>query len=91
MASAALRASQHGQTAHLAVPLLGSCASSGRAWRLRTAWHSQGEPRPRGTQPLPRVLELAASRAADFTAFDHLGIKKNQKRRTGNGLVRKYV
>tara|TARA_B100000795_G_scaffold88275_1_gene64169 strand:- start:1728 stop:1841 length:114 start_codon:yes stop_codon:yes gene_type:complete len=37
------------------------------------------------------VLELAASRVADFTAFDHLGIKKNQKRRTGNGLVRKYV
>eukprot|EP00964_Phaeocystis_antarctica_P089799 scaffold57351_cov50-Phaeocystis_antarctica.AAC.5 len=28
---------------------------------------------PLVAQPLPRVLELAASRAADFTAFDHSG------------------
>ena len=46
-------AEQHGQSAPpLAVPELGSCASSGRAWRL-TAWHSQGEARPLGSQPLP--------------------------------------
>ena len=53
-------------------PQLGSCASSGRAWRL-TARHSQGEARPLGPQPLPRVLELAASRAAESTGFDHPG------------------
>ena len=53
-------------------PQLGSCASSGRAWRL-TARHSQGEARPLGAQPLPRVLELAASRAAESTAFEHAG------------------
>ena len=57
----------------LAVPQLGSCASSGRAWRLWAARHSQEEAGPLGTQPLPRVLELAASKAADFTAFDHPG------------------
>eukprot|EP00964_Phaeocystis_antarctica_P065929 scaffold39831_cov58-Phaeocystis_antarctica.AAC.2 len=28
---------------------------------------------PLGSQPLPRVLELAASEAADFPAFDHAG------------------
>ena len=27
----------------VAVPDLGSCTSSGRAWRLWAAWHSQGE------------------------------------------------
>ena len=31
-------------------------------------------PRPLGAQPLPRVLEPAASKAADFTAFDHVGM-----------------
>ena len=40
---------------------------------LAGSTHSQGEPRPLGTQPLPRVLELAASKAASFTAFDHVG------------------
>ena len=33
----------------LAVPQLGSCASSARAWRLRAARHSQGEARPLGS------------------------------------------
>ena len=28
---------------------------------------------PLGSQPLPRMLELAASEAADFPAFDHAG------------------
>ena len=32
-----------------------------------------GEPASLGTQSLPRELELAASKIADSTAFDHLG------------------
>eukprot|EP00964_Phaeocystis_antarctica_P134174 scaffold98401_cov21-Phaeocystis_antarctica.AAC.1 len=64
---------QHGQSASLEVPQLGSCASSGRAWRLWAARHSQEEAEPLGAQPLPRVLERAASKAIDFTAFDHAG------------------
>ena len=55
----------------LAVPQLGSCASSGRAWRLWAARHSQEEAGPLGARPLPSVLEPAASEAAHFTAFDH--------------------
>ena len=58
----------------LAVPQLGSCASSGRAWRLRAARHSQAEAGPLGAQPLPPVLGLAASKAADFVASDHPGL-----------------
>ena len=50
----------HGQTAPFAVPQLGSCASSGRAWRLWAARHSQGEAGPLSAPPLPRLLELAA-------------------------------
>ena len=64
---------QHRQRARLAVPQLGSCGSSGRAWRLREARHAQKETDPLGAQPLPLVLERAASEAADFTAFDHSG------------------
>ena len=64
---------RHGQSDPSAVTQLGSCASSGRAWRLWAARHSQGEAGPLSAQPLPRVLELAASKAADLTAFDHLG------------------
>ena len=56
------------------MPQLGSCASSGRAWRLWAARHSQEEAGPLGAQPPPRVLELAASQAAHFTAFDHVGM-----------------
>ena len=56
------------------MPQLGSCASSGRAWRLRAARHSQEEADPLGAQPLPRVLEPAASKAADFSASDHPGV-----------------
>ena len=47
----------------LAVLQLGSCASSGRAWRLRAARHSQEEAGPLRAQPPPRVLEPAASKA----------------------------
>ena len=38
----ALAAPQQGQTPRLAVPKLGSCTSSGRAWRLWAARRSQG-------------------------------------------------
>ena len=48
----------------LAAPQLGSCASSGRAWRLSAARHSQEEAEPLGSKPLPRKLELAASKPA---------------------------
>ena len=65
---------QHGQSAPLAAPQLGSCASSERAWRLWAARLSQGEAQPLGAPPLPRVLESAASKAAHFTAFDHSGV-----------------
>ena len=65
--------SPHGQSAPLAAPPLGSCASSGRAWRLWAARHFQEEAESLGAQPLPQVLELAASKVADFTAFDHAG------------------
>jgi hypothetical protein len=64
---------QHGQSAVWAVPPLASCASSGRAWRLWAARYSQGEASPLGAQPLPRVLKLAASKAAHFPAFDYSG------------------
>ena len=64
---------QHGQSAPLAVPQLGSCAFSERAGRLLAALDSQKEAGPMGPQPPPRVLELAASKAADVTAFDHAG------------------
>ena len=53
----------------LAAPRLGFCASSGRAWRLWAARHSQGEANTLSAQPLPRVLELAASKAAHFPAL----------------------
>eukprot|EP00964_Phaeocystis_antarctica_P057097 scaffold33741_cov63-Phaeocystis_antarctica.AAC.8 len=66
-------AEQQGQSAPLAGPQLGSCASSGRTWRLWAAWCSQEEAGPLSAPPVPRVLELAASNAADSTAFDHSG------------------
>ena len=68
-----LAAAQHGQGAVLAVPELGSRASSGRAWRLWAARYSQKEADPLSTHPLPRLLEPAASKVADSTAFDHSG------------------
>ena len=53
-----------------AAPQLGSCASSGRTWRLQAARHSSQGGRgagPLGAPPLPRLLERAASKAADPT------------------------
>eukprot|EP00964_Phaeocystis_antarctica_P128440 scaffold92237_cov60-Phaeocystis_antarctica.AAC.2 len=63
----------------LAVPQLGSCAFSERAWQLWAALDSQKEAGPLGAQPLPRVLERAASKAADFTAFDHPGTPRTPR------------
>ena len=57
----------------LPLGVIGSCTSSGRAWGLWAARHSQEEADPLGAQPLPRLLERAASKAADSTAFDHPG------------------
>ena len=67
--------------ASLAVTKLGSCASSERAWRLWAARHFQEEAGPLDAQPLPRVLEPAASTAADFTAFDHVGVPQQVEER----------
>ena len=66
-------ARQHGQSGPLALPRLASCASSGHAWRLWAARHSQGEVSPLSAQPPPRMLEPAASTGADSTAVDHSG------------------
>ena len=65
---------QHGQSATLAVPQLGSCGSSGRAWRLRAARHSQGRGQATG-RPATRLggsSELPP-KFVDFTAFDQPG------------------
>ena len=61
-----LDAPRHGQSAVWAVPQLGAGASSGRVWRIWAAWHSQGEARPLGSQPLPRLIELAAFHSRRF-------------------------
>ena len=66
----------------MAARQLGSCASSGHAWLLWAARHSQEEACLLRVKPLPRVLELAASTAADFTAFDHRPegkVRKNEQ------------
>ena len=52
-----------------AVPQLGSCATSGLA--CGSARRSQEEAVPLDAQPVRQVLALAASEAADSTAFDH--------------------
>ena len=57
----------------LAAPELDSCTSSERAWRLCAARHSQGEAQPLGAPPRPQLLERAASKVADLTAFDQPG------------------
>ena len=62
---------QHAQSAPLAVPQCGSCASSVRAWRLWTARHSWEEVAPLSAPPLLLGLELATSKVADSTAFEH--------------------
>ena len=64
---------QQGQSDPLAVAQLGSCASSGHTWRPWVTRHSREEAGLPGAQPLPRVLELAASKAAHVSAFGHPG------------------
>ena len=51
------------------------CAECTTAWsECRSgSRHPRREAGPLGAQPLPRVLERAASKAADSTAFDHAG------------------
>ena len=66
-------ARQHGQSAPLAGPQLGPRASPGRARRLWAARRSQEDASPPGAQSLPPVLGLAAPKAADSTACDHVG------------------
>ena len=79
---------QHGQRAPLAVLQLGSYASSGRAWRLWAARHSQEAANPLRTQPLPRLLELAAaSNAADVIALDYAGVLKSLVFMVGDSAV----
>ena len=58
----------HGHIASAAVPRLASCASSARARRLWAARHSWSEAQPVGSQPRPQLLELAASKVANFTS-----------------------
>ena len=65
------RAAEGGRVSMVKVPP-GQCPSSAAApprgaWRLRAARHSQEEAGPLSVQPLPRVLEPAASKAAHFT------------------------
>ena len=55
----------------LAVLQLGPCASCRAA--LGSVYSQGGRPAQWAPSHLPRVLELAASKAADFTAFDHVG------------------
>ena len=51
--------------------------------------HSQGEPRPLGAQPLPRVLERAASKVAHLSAplASHLSAPGHPPQRA-SGFVR---
>ena len=73
----AKRNAQHGQSAPLAVPQLAPCASSGSAWWLCAARHSQSEARPLGSQPPPQLLERAASKVVHFTAFGLAGMESS--------------
>ena len=64
----------------------GQCPSSApvprqgtRAERLWAAQHSQEEAGPLGAPPLPRVLELAASKAAHFPALYHPGRRRRSR------------
>ena len=67
---------QQGQSDPLAVPQLGVCASSGRAWRLRAARHSQEETSPLGAPPCQAMSETKADKA---------WVPARPKRRVGRG------
>ena len=79
-----MRVLQHGQTAVWAVPQLGSCASSGHAWRLWAAWHSQieagslsalpllrvsSEPPPKAPIPRPLTTQVLRSALGELRVF----------------------
>ena len=67
----ATKASQHGQSAPLgSAPARLLCLARARLAALAGSTHSQDEASPLGAQPLPRVLEVAASEAAHFPAVD---------------------
>jgi hypothetical protein len=58
---------------------------SGATW-----CYSQGEAKPLGAQPLPRVRELAASNAADPTAFGRVGATAACHRATPTSSRRRW-
>ena len=65
----------------MAAPQLAPYASSGRAWSLWAACTAEGgEAGPPGAPALPRARELAASKAADSTAFDPSGSRPHEAR-----------
>ena len=64
---------QHGQSAP-PWQCSGSAPAPPQGAPVWAARHSQGAPRPLGPQLRPQLLELATSKVADYTAFDHLGI-----------------
>ena len=66
---------QHGQRAPWVVPQLGSCALMARLAAPGSPALPGREAGPLDAQPWPRVLELAASEAAHFTAFDRPGTR----------------
>ena len=63
----------------LAVLQLGPCASCRAA--LGSVYSQGGRPAQWAPSHLPRVLELAASKAAYVTAFDHVGTAPSGRRR----------
>ena len=68
----------------LAVPELGSCATTGRAWRL---WAASTLPEEGGwllgAPPLPQLLESATSKTADPADIWFLGVH-GASRHTGD-------
>ena len=82
------------------VPPLGSaparfpCLLRGRLAALgSSALRGRGRPTGRPRQPLPRVLDLAASEAAHFPAFDHAGkgFDKSHAKSLGLAIVAQVV
>ena len=64
------------KSAALAVPQLGSCTRLRVRLAALGGSSAQGQVGPLAAQPPPRVLQPAASKVSDSTAYDHLG-KKN--------------
>ena len=56
---------------------------TGEKVAVKVLQHGQSHWQCRSSTPVPRALELAASKAADFTAFDHSGTlsARTQRRR----------